>query len=136
SLGEQAQAEQALRASESKYRMLMEQAADAIFIFDRQGRVTEVNPQACTMLGYRPEELLQLTLADVVAQDLRTVPIRFADLRKGKVLSIERPLRRRDGSVVLTEVSAKQLNDGRVQAIVRDIAARKQAEMALETSER
>jgi PAS domain-containing protein len=45
-------ANRALTESERKYRMLVEQASDGIFILDREGKINEVNSTACQMLGY------------------------------------------------------------------------------------
>jgi hypothetical protein len=78
------QAEDALRRSERQYRELMEQAADAIFVFDRDGRFVDVNPAACEMAGYSREELLGLRIADVVDErDLRDQPLRLDIVRAG-----------------------------------------------------
>ena len=59
---ERKQAEQALRESEERYRMLVEQASDAIFIADRDGQCLDVNSAGCKLLGYTREEILQLTM--------------------------------------------------------------------------
>lgn len=116
--------------SESRYRVLMEQAADGIAIYDQQGRLVEANPRACEVLGYTREEMLGLTLGDVVdPEDLARTPIRYDILNTGQTLISERLLRRKDGSLVPCEISAKLLDDGGgIQAFVRDITERKQAE--------
>lgn len=58
-------------------------------------------------------------------EDVRRQPLRIPELRAGKMLISERPIRRKDGSVRVAEVSAKLLPDGRVQAIARDITEQK-----------
>jgi PAS domain S-box-containing protein len=119
----------ALRDSNNKYRMLIEQASDGIFILDRRGYLTEVNSQACEMLGYGREELLQLHVTDLIlTQDVAIARCGFAELRVGKTILSERPLRRKNGSLIQVEISAKMLDDGRIQAIARDITERKLAE--------
>src|SRR5581483_3158520 len=62
-------AENSLKASEAHFRELVEQASDGIFISDAQGRYTDVNSAGATMLGYTREEVLQLSIADVVIPD-------------------------------------------------------------------
>ena len=57
-------AETALRESEAKYRELIEQASDGIFVNDQQGRILLANSRYCEMLGYTSDELLQLNVAD------------------------------------------------------------------------
>jgi PAS domain S-box-containing protein len=119
----------ALLESESKYRMLVEQASDGIFILDEEGQLVDVNSRACEMLGYRREELMGLNVKELVpVQDLAVAELRFADLRAGKTMLSEGRLRRNDATVIQAEISAKILDDGRIQAIARDITARKLAE--------
>jgi PAS domain S-box-containing protein len=54
------------QASEEVHQALFEQAADGIFIANRQGRYIEVNQRGCEMLGYTREELLGLTMLDLI----------------------------------------------------------------------
>jgi PAS domain S-box-containing protein/putative nucleotidyltransferase with HDIG domain len=125
-------ARQALEESERRYGMLIEQASDGIFVADPQGRFLDANYRGCEMLGLTREELLRLTLADLIpAEDLVSKPIRFDELRAGKSLVSERRLRRKDSTLLQVEISAKMLPDGRLQGIVRDITERKRAEEEL-----
>src|ERR1035437_8079472 len=57
-------AEEALKESEAKYRMLVEQARDAIFVADQGGKILFANEQACLMLGFTRAELTQLDPTD------------------------------------------------------------------------
>ena len=54
------QMEEALRASEERYRTLVEQAADGIFLADPQGRYVDVNPAAAPCWAIHVTEILQL----------------------------------------------------------------------------
>ncbi|MBL0177133.1 MAG: PAS domain S-box protein [Ignavibacteria bacterium] len=129
-------AEHALAMSEERYRTLVEEASDGIFISDREGRYTDVNPRACTMLGYSRDEILSMTVTDILpSTDVQVRPVRIDELRAGKVLLSERSLIRKDGSLLDVEISARMLPDGRMQGLTRDISARKQAEIALRASE-
>ena len=127
-------AEQSLRRSEAKYRMLMEQASDGICITD--GRtILDVNTRGCEMVGYAREELVGLSINELNNhEDLGNAPLRLAEIRAGKTLVSERLLRRKDGTLLHVEMSAKALEDGRIQAIVRDITERKRSEEALRSS--
>jgi PAS domain S-box-containing protein len=127
------QTEAQLRESEERYRTLIEQASDGIFIADPQGNYTDVNSSGCAMLGYAREEILKLTLRDVVDRDeLAARPLRLKELQEGKTLLVERKLRRKNGSTFFAELSAKALPHGYYQAIVRDVTERKRAEQAEE----
>ncbi|HXW01079.1 MAG TPA: PAS domain S-box protein, partial [Anaerolineae bacterium] len=127
-------AEQALRESESKYRVLMEQASDGIFIADGQGNLLEVNPKGCEMLGYSQPELLRLNLFKdfIPAEDLAIKPLHLNELLAGQAVLVERRLRCKDGALLPAEISAKILADGRLQAIVRDITERQKAQESLQ----
>ncbi|MBI4736644.1 MAG: PAS domain S-box protein, partial [candidate division NC10 bacterium] len=134
---ERKQAEDALRASEERYRTLVEQASDGIFVSDAQGRYTDVNGSGCAMLGYSREEILGLSLADLIpAEDRAAAPPRLDELRAGRTVIGERRLIRKDGALLPVEISARVLSDGRLQGIVRDITERKQAEAALREADR
>lgn len=122
----------------SRYRLLREQASDGIAIYDLKGNVVEANSRACEMLGYTLDEVLGLNLAtDIICpEDLARSPIKFEDLRTGRIIVSERLLRRKDGSVLQVEASSKLLLDGGgIQVIIRDITERKQVEEALRASE-
>ncbi|MFA5843991.1 MAG: PAS domain S-box protein [Coriobacteriia bacterium] len=125
-------AEEELRASEERYRSLMEQAADGIFITDPDGSYVDVNAAGCAMLGYAREEILGKRISDLVdPADVAATPLRLEELQRGRTLLAERVLVRKDGSKVPVEISARPLQDGRLQAILRDTTERKAAEAEL-----
>jgi PAS domain S-box-containing protein len=125
--------EQVAHASESKYRMLMEQASDGIFVFDVDGRFLDVNTKACEMLGYSHEELSRLNVSDVISSEEDAGrPVAFLNLRTGEAIRSERTMVRKDGSLFSAEIGMKMLDDGRIQAIVRDVTERKEHERHLE----
>ncbi|MER3421741.1 MAG: hypothetical protein C4290_14970, partial [Chloroflexota bacterium] len=125
-------AEEALRDSEARFRLLMEEASDAIFVSYPGSTFVDVNAQACALLGYTREELLTLTAHDIVAPNEFTArPPRSDDVLAGQVVRVERRLRRKDGSLLPAEVSIRRLTDGRLLAIVRDMSERARLEAAL-----
>jgi len=112
-----------------QYRMLLDQASDAIFVIDADRRYVDVNDAACDLLGYSREELLRLSVPDVVPPEENPgQPERFVRMRAGETMLSERMLRRKDGSLLVAELNSRQLPDGRFQAIVRDITSRKRLE--------
>jgi PAS domain S-box-containing protein len=127
------------RRSEEKYKNLIEQAADAILIFDLSGNFLSVNTSAYKMLGYsNSESLLNLNLKDILpAQFADKIPVRMEKLKTGEPMLLERMFKRKDGSTFYTEVRAQLMPDNNIQAIVRDITERKNAEeKLLQTVER
>ncbi len=127
-------AEQALRESELRYRTLIDQASDGIYLATSDGHFLDVNTSGCHMIGYTREELLQMSILDVVKFTPER-PLRFDEVRNGKTVVNEFQLIRSDGTFLAVEISTKQLSDGNLQGIVRDITERKAAEQAVRDSE-
>jgi two-component system cell cycle sensor histidine kinase/response regulator CckA len=114
-----------LTRSEERYRTLLEQASDAILVAQPPGRFVIVNQRACEMLGYTREELLSLSLTDVISpESVASQPIRWKELETKPLILGEREMVRKDRSRFMVEVTARQLKDGRSQAIARDITDR------------
>ncbi len=62
--------------SEKKYRSLIEQASDAIYVLDSDRHFTDVNASMCKMIGYGREELLQLKVESIIyPEELKTDPL-------------------------------------------------------------
>lgn len=126
---ERKQAEVMLQESEERYRALVEQAADGIFIADHQGNINETNTSALKMSGYSREELIRMNIMDLIhPEDLAATPFQFDDLRTGKVVINVRRMVCKDGSIKPIETTAKFLTDGRLQGVVRDITDRLRAQ--------
>jgi two-component system, NarL family, sensor histidine kinase UhpB len=111
-----------VKESEERYRTLVEEAAEAIFITDAAGVFLEVNQQAIAMLGYSREEILQLHVNQLVYQRERKLAIP-ADkkLRPGHRTSYECKMLHKQGQQLIVAFSARLLSDGRYMAIARDI---------------
>ena len=126
----------ALLASEQKYRSLVEQASDAIFIAEVNGRFITVNAAAARLTQYTEEELMRKSFFDFTEpENIMFNPLKFSDLKEGKTAVAERMIRRKDGSEVEIEISGKLLSDGRLLAFVRDISERKKNERLIKDSE-
>jgi PAS domain S-box-containing protein len=119
----------ALGESEQRYRWLAEQVVDGIFVADSQGRYVDANRAGCEMLGYTREELLTLSIPDLLAPDeLPRLPAQYELLATGQTVQNEWRFKRKDGSLFLGELTGRQLPDGRFQGVVRDVTERKQAQ--------
>lgn len=130
------QARLALEERESHFRLLVEQAPDGIFIADANGRYTDVNSAGAEMLGYTREEVLRLSIADIVVPgDIARITPEVQRFNGGHIIRSEWTFRRKDGSVFPGEVVGRSLPDGRLQAIVRDLTHRRRAEEEMRWSE-
>lgn len=133
---ERAQSEEALRASEVKYRQLYETLHDAFVTVDLQGRIQEFNSSYVQMLGYSAEELRRMSDVDLTPAQWHPVEaaiVRKQVLPRGFSGIYEKEYRRKDGRVFPVELRTCLIRsaDGKPQgmwAIVRDITTRKKAE--------
>jgi hypothetical protein len=133
---ERKKVETALRESEERFRILVEQAADGIFQGDCIGNFIGVNTRGEEMTGYSKEELLKMNMADLFsAQEKERTPLRYDLLKEGHFVTNERMLTRKDGSVCYVEMHTKMMPDETYQSILRDITERKKTEEALRQSE-
>ena len=122
-------AEKKIEASEERYRTLVEEASDGIFISDANGNYKEVNSSGCAMLGHSREEILNMNMRDLLPpEEIQTKPLRLSELRNGNTIITQRNLRKKDGSLLTVEINAKSLTDGKMLGIVRDITERIQAD--------
>src|SRR6266513_2321579 len=129
-------AEEALRESEIKFRELIEQASDGIFLTDKDGKFILVNSRYCEMLGYSEGELLRLHSEMTYPEGEREKRAEHrAELRQKKWGLYERMVLRKDATCFPAEVSIRLLRNDNVQGIVRDITERKKAEQTLAESE-
>ncbi|HZY65451.1 MAG TPA: PAS domain S-box protein [Rubrobacteraceae bacterium] len=136
---ERERAEEAFRRSENRFRRLVEQAADAMFVHDREGRFLEVNRRACESLGYTREELLGMSVPDV-EMDYRPGALEklWSEVASGKQRTLEGLHRRKDGTTFPVEVRLGMFeSEGTPQmlATARDVTERKKAEGELRESE-
>ena len=135
-------AEQALRESETKYRTLVTQSPDGIFVIDLQGNFLSVNQAMCAGLNYSEAEFLSLKIWDIV-------PAQYMDLHKKRLAAIlkgetkneaaEYMVRGKDGEIhCIAILSAPFYQDNELigfQGIARDITENKKMEIRLRESE-
>jgi len=121
-----------LEQEQARARDLIEQASDGIFVADLEGRYVDVNAAGCRLLGYSREEMLGMTIMDLIRPEERERLLRHRELflQGGSDIG-DWLLRRKDGADLLVEVSAKILPDGRWQGIARDVGERRRAQDAL-----
>ncbi len=137
---EQKRKDEALQLSEMKYRAIMDQAVEMIFLHDMKGDIIEVNQAAVTRTGYSAEELLKMSFRDLEPGARERMKDRSVEevLEKIKHETLEVVHRHKDGTLYPVEVSAGKIELGDtayILALIRDISARKKTEEALRESE-
>jgi len=134
---ERRRAEAALHESEEKFRVIFEGALDGILLANAETRLFSIsNPTMCRMLGYSPDEIMQLGVPDIhPQQDLPHVIEQFERQLRGEIqLAADIPVKRKDGSVFYADIKSAPVNFGGKTYLVgmfRDITERKQAERGL-----
>ncbi|MFX1514068.1 MAG: PAS domain S-box protein, partial [Promethearchaeota archaeon] len=141
---ERIQMEEALKESEEKYRTLITNIPDVVWVTDSKGNTTYISPKVENVLGYTPEETYkdgaQGWFENVHPDDLdRVKKAYFASFEKGTSFDIEYRTLRKDGKwiwlhdrAVTTYLSEDKLYS---YGVLSDITRRKQAEIALQESE-
>jgi PAS domain S-box-containing protein len=134
----QAEAAQALRESEARFRSLVEISTEGVIIIDQAGSYQYVSPAIERILGYHTDELIGRLAFDFIhPDDLELAQREFAQLLQAPDYVVMAELRaiRKDGEVRILESSAKRLPNGDIVAYSHDITDRKQADEKLRTSE-
>ncbi len=127
---EQKHAERELKKSEKKYRSLIENASDAIFVTDIEGTILEVNKQAENLTGYNKPELLKMNFRELhPKEEIDLIVAAFKEGLKASMGSInDITLLRKDGRMIPVDLTGSVIMVGDTvitQAIVRDISERK-----------
>jgi PAS domain S-box-containing protein len=139
---ERRRAEEALRKSEERSRLLFNSINDAVLVHGitadgLPGRITEVNDIACERLGYTREELLRMSPIDFDAPDGAAIaPRMIARLKEEKHAVWEGAHVSRSGLRIPVEISNHLIDvagEPTILATVRDITVRKQLEARLES---
>jgi PAS domain S-box-containing protein len=102
-------AEQRLKESEARYRLLAENATDLILLVTREGKRLYASPSCFALLGYQPDEMLQIATKDALhPEDVEMVRELLANSQKEREILRYR-MRRRDGGYVWVESVARPL---------------------------
>lgn len=140
---EQQLAEQALRESEARYRVVAETASDAIITIDEASRILFANPAAETIFGYRVDELIGSSLTRLMPELIRYLHTRgverYNHTGNGRIPwnAVTLAGLHKNGKEVPLEISfGESLADGKrvFTVVVRDVTERQRAATALQRS--
>ena len=147
---ERKQAEQALKESEKKYRLLADNIHDVVFVMDMNLNYTYLSPSVKLLRGYEPEEAMKHTPAETVTPSSMDLALRMLsemmemeksehrDINISRTAQLE--MSRKDGTTVWVETKASIVRDENqrpigIMGVTRDITERKKAEESLRQSE-
>lgn len=132
----------ALRHSDEKFRRLVETSNEGILTLDSERRITFINQQIASMLGYTIEEMLGRTYESfITAEQIAEDNLQRAIRAQGKGAIYERCFRKKDGTETWTLVSAKPLLDaeGKFEGsfgMFTDITERKRTQAEIQKKNR
>ena len=125
------QVEKTLGENEEKYRILVEMAADGVVIETVEGRILECNTAGAKIYGYTKEEMVGLTLADLVPEEFaEKLPRVITDKETTHGIFLPRISKKKDGTIFPTEIASKIINIAgkpRLIAYICDITKLKKA---------
>jgi PAS domain S-box-containing protein len=130
------QAHDALRESEERYRAVVQQVSEAIFLVDVETkRLLEANTAFLRLLGYSDGEVQDLTIYDLLPYDRERIDrTTHKAVEQGEYHVSDRLYRRKDGSLVVVEVSITTISYSGKRVlcqVLRDITERKKIEDVL-----
>ncbi|MGD0280935.1 MAG: PAS domain S-box protein [Dissulfurispiraceae bacterium] len=136
-ISERKHIEQALKDSEERYRALIEQSGDGMYLIDAESKnILEANQSFQNLLGYSPEDISHMNIYDFVAHSKDDIDAKMRQmLNKDKYFIGERNYRKKDGTLLGVEVSASHIpykGRGVFFLVLRDISQRKQLEQERE----
>jgi len=115
--------------SGAKLLELIRYAGDSIFIIDSSYQITEVNDSGCKLLNYSREELCRMKMYQLMSLEDKPLFMATSEVLEKEGGSIhERRFKRKDGSIIHTEVNVRLIEGLGYISIVRDISERKMAE--------
>jgi PAS domain S-box-containing protein len=127
-ISEQKQAEKSLRESEGKYRSIVENISDALYVHDFSGMIIDINQNVCRMTGYSRDELVGAHLSKIDHIDhldsKNTLAATIEKLIEKGNLLFESEHIAKDGKAIPVQISGKIVSaegHGIVYQLVRDI---------------
>ena len=123
-------AEEKIKSSESRYRLLFETNLDGIMIVDEDGKYTDVNESLCRILKTPRDKLIGSHFSEyMVPERIEDARKAFTELRDTGFYTGDFPMRAGDGSIVeLTWSSRANFMPGLHVCMARDVTERKRAE--------
>lgn len=111
----------ALKVEISKYKILLHEASDAIYLVDSKGTITFANPSAHILFGYEDQHLIGLHIDSLIqATSAFNAPF-STNLIEAKGIVVQQEFIKKDLSTFKGEMSTTLFDDGSHQAIIRDI---------------
>ena len=137
---EQKLSEKKSKDSEEKFRSIIEQAGDAVYLSDFEGNILLANKNACEMLGYSNEELIGMKVGDLDIEyvDLKIQQGLWNTMVPGQSQTLETKHKHKNGKIIPVEIRFGLFeNEGKknILGFARDVTERKLAQSMLQESQ-
>jgi PAS domain S-box-containing protein len=121
---------------EARYRTLFEHAPIGILYADATSRYLDANETICRMLGYSRDELIGMTGEDIVApNEVPQIAVALAEIDNPSGHHREWRFKRKDGSIVVADVTATKFPDGTLLAMIQDVGPLRERELTLRSEQ-
>ncbi|SFC84858.1 PAS domain-containing protein [Algibacter pectinivorans] len=124
-----------VKKRDASYKLLINQASDAILTFSFDGTIYDFNKATHNILGYTKSEFSKLKLQDILVGEIIENPEKYNQILNGESAIFDKQFISKNGDFIDAEISTKLQEDGKILAIARDITERKKAELKLQESE-
>ncbi|MBN2221303.1 MAG: diguanylate cyclase [Vallitaleaceae bacterium] len=121
--------------SEQKFKLLLDNASDGIFILDLEGHLIAYSQKSLELLGYTPKEMQALLVFDWDKSLSSEEWLQTMDTMKQQPIELERTHMRKDGSIYTAYITANLVsieNHTYIYSSVRDISKQKELQKAVE----
>jgi PAS domain S-box-containing protein len=135
------QAEEELKESEQRFKAIFDNATDGMLLMDVQSKKFHLGNKAiCEMLGYKPEEIKNLSVMDIHPKELLPSVLKQFKRQAAREITIDEgvPVKRKNGSIFYADISAFPITFGgktSITGVFRDITEHKKAEEKVRQSE-
>ncbi len=134
------QISRALKHNEKKYRTLVEEINEVIFVIDQMGRITYISPSVTLLTGFKPSEMLgRLFLEFIAPEDEELVFKAFKERMRGQVAPMQYRILNKDGSTrwvrSLSKPYKNELGNIGIRGVLMDITDLVEKDLALTESE-
>ncbi|MGE5187989.1 MAG: PAS domain S-box protein [Betaproteobacteria bacterium] len=119
----------ALQEIESKFKAYVENSPVAIFVANAEAKYEYVNNAASKLLGYSKDELLKMSIHQIVYQlEPNSRLVSFEKTKETGHANVEVALKSKDGNPVYVKINSIKLPDGKLLAYCQNVTDQKKAE--------
>ena len=133
---EQEEGKRKLEVSEEKYKTLVEQSTEMLYLHDLKGNILDVNQTTCNEMGYKREELLNLNILDLhpYKGDPEIFEHMWIKWSKNQIIEFTTEHKTQKGKSLDVEIRARKISFGGeeyIMALVRDVTERRKIQETL-----